>query len=270
MKYNISKPSSELKQYVKHYWSLRNCLSADKNHIHRIIPNGLIELIFYFEDKPLSGDKEISINENTLLTGQLSKYYDLTISGNLNLFSILFKPHGISAFLNIPLIELQNQNIPLKYLLKGVDDLECKLYEADSFGKRVEIAESYLLKLKRNNKNEYNFQRINESVYLINNSRGMIDIDTLASKACYSRRQFERVFSDFVGISPKQFLKIVRFQNAIHVKSNNFCKNLTELTYRTGYYDQSHMINDFKHFSGLTPKQYFGDSENKSDYFTNE
>ena len=268
MKHCISKPSLLLSKFVKHYWTIENCIPKGEEHIQRIIPHGLLELIFYLDDKPISADGNKTFNENTLITGQLSKYYDIKISGRLSLFSIIFQPYGLSVFLDIPLNELYNRNVPLRFIIKdNIDELEAKLFEAKSFQERLMIAERFLLELLQKNKQKYNFERIKESIGLINQSKGLANIDLLASKACFSRRQYERIFSDFIGTSPKQFFKIIRFQNAINEKSKNINANLTTLTYQCGYYDQSHMTNDFYKLSGMSPKQFFNESEPHSDYF---
>jgi AraC-like DNA-binding protein len=239
-----------------------------ENHIQRIVPSGLLELIFYLGNKPTSLDNKKSINSNTLITGHLNEYYDLKIEGKMSLFSIIFLPHGLSAFLNLPIQEIYNQNIPLKYVFKDdVEEIEFNLFEAKSFSKQISIIENYLFNILKKNQINYNFERINSSIFKINQSKGLISIDKLASEACFSRKQYERVFSQFVGSSPKQFLKIVRFQNAIDQKSKNSDLNLSSLAYDCGYYDQAHMINDFKNISGMTPKQYFDDCEAYSDYF---
>ena len=100
MDYNISKPSVFLSQYVKHYWSLENCIPTGKEHIQRIVPNGLFELIFYIEDKPQTTDRPKAISDNIIVTGQLKSYHDLKVTGKLSLFAIYFLPHGLSMFLN--------------------------------------------------------------------------------------------------------------------------------------------------------------------------
>ncbi len=268
MKYYISKPSLPLSKFIKHYWTIENCIPNSREHIQRIVPSGLLELIFYFGDKPVSTDKNKSINENTLIAGQLREFYDIEITGKLSLFSVFFQPHGLSMFLDIPLDELYNQNVPLKFIFKNnVNELEAKLFEANSFTERVMIIEHYFLALLKKNEQEYNFERIKKSIELIKKSKGVIKIGFLASEACFSRKQFERIFSSFIGTSPKQFLKIIRFQNAINEKSKDENINLTTLAYKCGYYDQSHMINDFRKLSGMSPKQYFNQCEPYSDYF---
>ncbi|TXJ23716.1 MAG: AraC family transcriptional regulator [Chitinophagaceae bacterium] len=72
-----------------------------------------------------------------------------------------------------------------------------------------------------------------------------------------STRQFERNFKEFAGFSPKLYSRIIRFQSAIE-QYGQTGKSLTEIAYDCGYYDQSHFIHDFKEFSGLHPRHYFG------------
>ena len=268
MAYHISKPSFQLSRFIKNYWALENCLPDGEEHIQRIVPSGLLELIFYFNDKPEPAARNRSINENTFITGQLGEYYDLKITGKMSLFSIIFQPHGLAAFLDLPLQELYNQNVPLQLIFKQeVNEVESQLFEAKSFTERIAIVENYFFKLLISKGLRYNYERINNSIRKINQSKGIVDINDLALEACYSRKQFERNFSSLVGTTPKQFLKIIRFQHAIDKKSRDKSISLTELTYQCGYYDQAHMINDFQKLSGLTPRQYFNECEPYSDYF---
>ncbi len=208
MDYNISRPSSILSNFVKQYWAIENCIPAGKEHIQRIVPNGLFDLIFYMSKKPKSVGLKKSITENTLLSGQISSYYDIKVTGKLSLFSIIFQPYGLSKFFDIPLKELFDQNVPLKYILKDVvNELETKLFEAKSFMERIQIAEEFLIRRLAVGVNKYHFNRIRDSIRIIDQFKGIVSIDILASKACLSRKQYERIFSNFIGTSPKKFLK---------------------------------------------------------------
>ncbi len=268
MDYNISKPSVFLSQYVKHYWSLENCVPEGKEYVQRIVPNGLFELILYTDSKPRASDPQKTIGDNILLTGQLKSYHDLKVTGNLSLFAIYFLPHGLSMFLDLPIKEIFNHSVPLKLIIKDtVDQLENELLSAKTFEQRILIAERFLINQICKNERKYNYERIRHVVDLINQAKGVLDIDGLVSRSFLSRKQFERTFIDSIGTTPKQFLKIVRFQNAIYEKSKNPGLSLTELAHKCGYFDQSHMINDFKTLSGLTPKSYFKNEGVFSDYF---
>jgi len=230
-----------------------------------------MELMFYLGNKPKSLDEKKHFTENTILSGQQKGYYDILVSGNLSLFSISFQPYGARMFFDMPSNEFFDQNLPLKYLVKDkVDKLESDLYGASSFEKRIDIIEGFLVNQLRKNPKDYEINRIIISVELVNQSKGIIDIETLSSFACLSRKQYERTFSEYIGASPKQFLRTVRFQNTLREKQSNKHIQLTELAYNCGYYDQSHMIIDYKLLSGKTPTQYFSECEPYSDYFHQE
>lgn len=268
MSYHISKPSLFLSQYIKQYWAIENCLPNGSEHIQRLVPNGLMELMFYLGDKPKSLDANKHILENTILSGQQKNYYDIIVAGKLSLFSISFQPCGAKFFFDIPSNVFFNQNVPLKYIIKDkVVELEYQLYESETFEDKIYVVEKFLLNQLRNGTKEYEINRIADSVSLINQSNGLIDIDTLSSSACLSRKQYERTFAEHIGSSPKQFLRTVRFQNTLRERQRNKSINLTELAYTCGYFDQSHMINEYKLLSGKTPKQYFSECEPYSDYF---
>lgn len=268
MTYLISKPSEFLSRFIQHYWAIENCIPNHLEHIQRIVPNGLVEIIFYFGKKPSTINQQKSIGDNFIISGQLKDYYDLQISGQLSLFSILLKPQGLSMFTEIPANEFFNLNIPFRFVFPTeINRLEDLLCDTNSFAERVSIVENFLRKQIQNKRKINNFNRIENCIETINRAKGVIDINTLAYEACLSRKQFERTFSHFIGTSPKQFLKVIRFQNTIYEKSKQKNISLTELTYKCGYYDQSHMINDFQKLSGLPPKEYFNECEPISDYF---
>jgi AraC-like DNA-binding protein len=198
----------------------------------------------------------------------LKTYYEIEITGKLSLFSISFQPQGAMMFFGIPLSEFYNQNISIKYLLKDqISDLESKLHIAGSFEEKKILVEDFLISQLKENYKKYEQARIKNSIDLINESKGVINIEKLASEAFLGRKQFERTFSEFIGSSPKQFLKTIRFQNAIHIMEKNNRLSLADLAYQCGYYDQAHMNNDFKSLAGMTPKQYFAECEPYSDYF---
>ena len=268
MSIKLFKPSDFLSQYVKHYWSLENCSPPGSEYSHRVVPSGLFELIFYLKDRPRTGDSRKSISDRFLVTGQLKNFYDLQISGDLSLFSINFHPHGLAMFLDLPLNELFEHTVPLRYLVKDrVNKLEDELLNTKNDLERIRIAEEFLITSLRKSESVRNYDRIRYIIDKINSSRGTTAIESLASDTFLSRKQFERTFSSIIGATPKQFLRVVRFQNALYEKSKDPGWNLTELSHKCGYFDQAHMINDFRKFSGVTPKQFFSDCEPFSDYF---
>ncbi len=268
MEFCFGKPSVLLSPYVKQYWGLENCLVPGEEHVQRIVPNGLMDLTFYLGDKPGLLNHHQESLENTVLAGHCNGPYDLKVIGNMRLFSVSFRPLGASMFFNLPMSELYECIVPLRYLIKNqTEQLESALFEANCFHEQVQLVERFLTSLLEKKDNDFGQRRLQESMSLINCSKGLVEVEKLAAAACWSRKQFERNFQELVGTSPKQFMRVVRFQNTLYFRGKNNQLSLTELAYECGFFDQSHMIADFRDLSGKTPRQYFGECEPVSDYF---
>jgi AraC-like DNA-binding protein len=264
------RPSSFLAPYIKQYWGVENCLQEGASHVQRIVPTGLIELSFYLGEKPFTTDERKNSVDSTVISGQCAGYYDIEVTGNFSIFSVTFQPQGAMMFFDLPLSELYDLQIPLRYLYKiETDEIETSLYEARTFREKAVLIERFLWRLLIARRSARRVGVIDDCISRINHAGGAIDIATLADHACLSRKQFERTFLGCIGISPKAFLRIVRFQHAIFRRQQMQDRSLTELAYDCNYYDQSHMINDFKTFSGKTPKHFFSGGQPFSDYFSN-
>jgi AraC-like DNA-binding protein len=94
-----------------------------------------------------------------------------------------------------------------------------------------------------------------EAIHLINKNKGNIRMLQLAGQLNISASQMEKRFRRVVGATPKKFASIVRF-NAI-LSQYQKSKDLNDLGYLAGYFDQAHFIKSFKSFTGSTPEQYF-------------
>jgi AraC-like DNA-binding protein len=87
----------------------------------------------------------------------------------------------------------------------------------------------------------------------------------LSEKFNVNYKKVERLFKFFLGINAKTYIRIIRFNATIHVRSEREELNLTQLGYELGFYDQSHFIREFKTFSSLTPKAFFGKERSVSE-----
>ncbi|MDX9771588.1 MAG: helix-turn-helix domain-containing protein [Tenuifilaceae bacterium] len=268
MAMKTARPASILEPYIKQYWGIENVLPKGEQYVHRIIPCGISELMFYLGERPLVLDSRKSFNENVVLNGHQKEFFDIQIANQISLFSIAFHPQGLMKFFNIPMNEAYNQSIPLKYIDRVLEkELFPRLQDAETFEQRAEIVNSHFTTLLEKNYANFEFQRVSHIVNTIKSSKGLIGVDSLSSEACLSRKQFERVFTKHIGSTPKQYLKTVRLQHSLHLKSKDKDKSLTQLAYDCGYYDQSHFINEFKQQTGHTPKQYFNNYDSFSDFF---
>lgn len=261
--FQIIPPSIALATYVKHYW----ILEADEYSLtpQRIIPKGTIELVFHRGNKlwsPLNQQKQA----DAFVCGQYTGYTDLVPTGSVNMVVVTFLPHAAGAFFAMPMNEINGRNV-------STDDLSDVLLRelADRIGNTrdnrtcIQLIEQFLQKRLHPFK-EYNHKRMTAAIQVIN-QRVQIDMATLADTVCLGYKQFKRVFAEHVGANPKDFLRVVRFQRALYVLQTQPGIDLTELALECGYYDQPHLINEFKAFSGYTPREYIAVCAPYSDYF---
>ena len=266
MNFRLIQPATSLSMYIKHYWFLE--MEAFEAVGERVVPTGCPELTFHFADHLLKRKQTDELQPGIILCGQKTNFFDVVPTGKISMLSIQFFPHSVALFFDLPINELTNETLDISYIIgPQARELEEQLYDLPSLDDKVKHIENFLL-LRLSHKQEYAWNRIYHNITLINQSSGMITPDLLASEACLSRKQHERIFRQMVGLSPKQFLKVIRFQYTLFAHQQHPLENLTELAYRCGYYDQSHMINDFHELSGITPHQYFTGCETPdSDYF---
>jgi AraC-like DNA-binding protein len=78
-----------------------------------------------------------------------------------------------------------------------------------------------------------------------------------ADKACLSLRQFERNFIMRIGIAPKLFIRIVRFEHAMRIKNDDGNKSWSEIAFECGYTDSSHLLREFKEFAEFPPSKFY-------------
>jgi len=133
--------------------------------------------------------------------------------------------------------------------------------------KRIEILEKFMLSRIVKTGAEFD-RRFSTSIKILSSCAGQMKIDKLAEDICLSKRQLERLFKNKIGLSPKEFSRILGFQYAIFIKQKNKDMALTSLALKAVYFDQSHFINDFKQISRYNPRKYFAFGEVVSDYYS--
>jgi AraC-like DNA-binding protein len=252
-------PNIELTELVKLYWTL----DGEKENIplkNTIVPDGTMKLIFHYGDtyKHHSQNGEITILPKCFLIGQLTKPYVIEPTGVTGSFVVQFKPNGFLPFTTIPIKEMENKAIPLDILF-GEDGkmLGEQILNAVATPERIQIIETFLFKQLAKTKTIDKI--VKSTVETIFNRNGKFSVNEFSENNKINRRQLARKFSSAIGLSPKQLAKTIRIQTTLKVLLNEEIISLTDLAYENEYFDQAHFIKEFKEFTGLTPKEFFGD-----------
>jgi len=261
--YKYLYPSSMLAPFVKNYWFLRTFSSEPAKQ--RVIPYGTINIMIHRGGLPY--DIFNGCNQSrSFICGQTTSYSDLTVEGITDMVCITFTPHGARAFVPFPVNELKNISVPLYSSgIQWLVDLEKRIQEAHDGLSLKKIIDECL----SNHIREDAFPNHNRMSYAVNLiESGQADVSRIAKHTCLSNKQFNRIFSSYVGTNPKEFICIVRYQKALALMQAG-TRDLTSVSLDSGYYDQSHMDRDFKKFTGFTPSGYLKTSCPYSDYFDN-
>lgn len=256
---HIFKPGEDLSAFVKCYWVLESP-KGNTPVRNTIVPDGCVKMIFHYKDlyKHYLQDGSSVILPKSFLIGQLTQPYDVEPTGETGTFFVCFHPNGFLPFTTLPIKEMENTAVPLEKIF-GKDGISIsqKIIRAQSTPERINHIETFLLDRLINTQTIDHI--VNSTVATILTANGQISVEELSDQAETNRRQLARKFSTAIGLSPKQLSKTIRLQAALKALLAEKPTKLTELAYDNQYFDQAHFIKDFKEFTGLTPKEFYGD-----------
>jgi methylphosphotriester-DNA--protein-cysteine methyltransferase len=135
-------------------------------------------------------------------------------------------------------------------------EIEDRLNDAQTLGQRVEIMESVLCGLLAQKTGIDTL--VETASRMITRNRGLASIDQVTAALGLNERTLERRFKQKLGLSPKRFSRIIRFQNFLNAAGTGQNCNILDTALSFGYYDQAHLIREFREFSGKTPLAFFG------------
>lgn len=170
---------------------------------------------------------------------------------------VVFRPHTLKAFLDLPVYLLHNQEVSGYDLEnKSLKRLAAQVFDCENTSLCINIIERWLFSQIAEAsalKTAYNIQRMTAAIERLFITPA-IPVTELASIACLGKKQFERLFHETVGANPKEYARIVRFQKSLKLlQHSSGHANQAQLACQCGYADQSHFIREFKQFSGHTP-----------------
>jgi AraC-like DNA-binding protein len=179
---------------------------------------------------------------------------DLKLSGSLQVFSIRFSPVGFRSLFGIPARLLRDQAMEAELVL-GLEIVEIhEQLAAVEPAQWQTVAERYLLKRVRMLDVSAESRIAEQAATDMQRSRGMVGVAEVAARSAVSPRHLERVFQEQVGVSPKVFGRLLRLDHALELGGPE--SNWAEIANACGYYDQSHMVRDFRALTGVTPVEF--------------
>lgn len=259
MIHNTYDPWDDLKAFVQCYWVLESTKEATPSK-NTIIPDGTIKMIFHYWDLYKHHMENGSIIElpRCFVVWQLTKPYIVEPSGDTGIFIVRFHPDGFSPFSQEILQNIENTSISLeKFFWKKWKQLSWKVIKASETYERIKLVEDFLKGLLDKKMID---KIINSTIDDIISAKWRISVNQISKTQYISRRSLERKFSKTIGLQPKQLSKIVRLQSTLRALVGDSDISLARAAGRNNYYDQAHFNKDFKEFTWLSPKEFYGEN----------
>jgi len=250
-------PTPLLASYVKEYWFLSTDSTFEGRQ--RAIPTGYMGIILN-RGGDIYSQKE-GLFPRAYLFGQSVKPVDMYFN-NLNLIIVILQPLACKALFNLAGHELKGQSIELGLLSQQFKELESRLFQVHDEKSIACLVDTILLS-HIHKQTDYNYKRFIPVLQSID--MGESNISTLADEACLGYKQFKRLFVEYIGLNPKEFIQIKRLSKTLHLLQTMPFTSLSDIANKCGYYDKSHLIREVKSFSGYTPNDFLLNADSYSD-----
>lgn len=241
MKFSQVNPDKSLASYIDAYWTAKG--DSINTVTEKILPDGCIDIIFNLGSDCLTDNGAFNMqSEKVCLVGTMTRFKETIMHNETRLIGVRFKPAGFSAFHKFSsLHEITDKTIEYEKMvlfdLKKIS-LDHVTYFNQFFSDKLKKPNYFLLQV----------------IETIQTHKGQIKVEALGSKHFTTVRQLERSFKQHIGISPKELIDLIRYQNAmIAFQKRKPKESILSIAIDHGYYDHAHLTNEFKRYNGVTP-----------------
>lgn len=238
-------PSRPLSDYVVGFWSYGHY--AQSHAQERLLPTGTMTLAVRLDEE--DGPAGVSIS------GAHSRCMLLDTSTPFSVIAVAFKPGGGFPFFGLPAGELQNSNVPLE-LLPGLEAvmLRERLLEAGTARAGFRMLERFLLAHLKEHTGRT--PAVSFALDEFHRASRAPRVASVVERVGWTSRRFIARFRDEVGLTPKAYCRVARFQRVLAALDGGGDVDWADVALSCGYFDQAHFAHDFKEFSGVTPSAY--------------
>lgn len=242
---------SRLAPFINEIFLMEN----DDNLVHNLpfYADGYPGIIFSETENPVVLLPIHKNLPNFFLYGQTIKPIELEINGPYKLIVFQLYPFATRLLLNINPKEINDECYDLKQVPNSNKEAIIKQLAINDSHQQIKLISDYVLKLIKNSSANPD-NAIKLAVSTILNSKGVIPIRKLREQLFITERTFERRFHKEIGVTPKQFARIIQFSFSLNQIQESDYTKLTNIAYENGFADQSHFIRTFKKYTGGTPK----------------
>jgi AraC-like DNA-binding protein len=247
-------PHPSLSPWLSHFFACENRRPGTELALP-LIANGLPSLIFQASDFPPVADGNGCL-ETLSLHGQYVAPVQLALRGRFSLLACFFRPHVLKSLFGFEAAELTGARLDLDLFRPAKEArLKDRLLNAAARSERVDLMQSFVRDLV-SRQSSAGKSAASFATRAILESDGSIALGSVQERLGTTERSLQRIFDAEVGVSPRLFARICRFQSAFRRLNEGRFSALGDLAHDAGYADQSHFIRAFKEFTGMGPKEY--------------
>jgi AraC-like DNA-binding protein len=234
-------PSDDLKAFIEHHWIVAWDLRGQDPYVQKTLPYPCVHLVF----DP----------GRTAIFGVMHGAFRYQLEGQGRVLGVRFRPGGFRGLLKAPLRTITDRTMPLESIYE-LDSAaaEARVFAAADDAGMIQSAEAILR--TRIPPADATVDLVHGIVSRIESDRAINRVDELAVKVDLGARALQRLFSDYVGVTPKWVIRRFRLHDAASRLANAEALNLTHLAHELGYSDQAHFTRDFKAIVGRAPSDY--------------
>lgn len=245
-------PSERLRPFVECFWTRDAVVPARTPlvpAVHRVLPDGCIDVVLGFSgraDEP----------ESAMVVGTMTRALVLDAATSPECFvGVRFRPAKAAAFLALPASELTDLRVPLDELWRDAPEIREAVASSGDAVERVRALER-VLAARVAPDIPIGHRDVDEAVRRIVEAGGSLGITRLAPALGVTRQHLARRFAQLVGVSPKTFARVVRLGRVVERARRvppGEPVNWSALAAELGYYDQAHLVDEFRELAGVTP-----------------
>ncbi|MEP7340195.1 MAG: helix-turn-helix domain-containing protein [Acidobacteriota bacterium] len=234
-------PSDDLQFFIEHFWMVSWDLRGQQPHLAESLPYPSVHIVIEKGRAEVIG----------VVTGKFSRL----LEGQGRVFGIKFKPGAFYPFWKAPVSQLSDGSISIQEVFGTAGELLAQAILAeDEQTKRIAIAEEFLR--ARLPEPDENVALINLIIDRTIANREITQVDDIVRLFDMNKRTLQRIFSQYVGVSPKWVIKRYRLHEAAEQLASGEVVDWPKVALELGYFDQAHFIKDFKTIVGESPAEY--------------
>lgn len=266
MEYREYLPEESLRDVIRCYWMLRGNHSDESAAPEPALPDGSPELIFALADpfRAMAEDGSYIVQPMSMLVGQITRPLTVAPTGRIDLVAVRLEPAGASMLCD-DMSQLTDRWTDIRDLsVRVLDDIPGVLARGSDDADRVRVLDQRFAQLLATSRSVD--AEVAEAVQAIMTSHGMVVLEDLAARLGCSMRHLQRRFATQVGITPKLLARIRRFQRVFSAWRED-PRSLSRVAAECGYFDQPHLIRDFRDFAGQAPAAFLANQPEFTQFF---